>query len=91
LSPNRCVTCSSHGECEAVCPKEISLNYIARINRDQISAKITKAPSVNDSNQGIPSPGGIPFLIFPVAFNPIRTYHYINRKAESLDRSFCTN
>ena len=35
--------CTNHGECEAVCPKEISLNNIARMNRDQIVAKITKA------------------------------------------------
>ena len=35
--------CTNHGECEAACPKEISLNNIARMNRDQIVAKITKA------------------------------------------------
>ena len=29
-------------ECEVTCPKEISLNNIARMNRDQIVAKITK-------------------------------------------------
>jgi Na+-translocating ferredoxin:NAD+ oxidoreductase RnfC subunit len=28
------------GECEAACPKEISLNNIARMNRDQIVAKV---------------------------------------------------
>jgi succinate dehydrogenase / fumarate reductase iron-sulfur subunit len=32
--------CTNHGECEAVCPKEISLNNIARMNRDQIVAKV---------------------------------------------------
>jgi succinate dehydrogenase / fumarate reductase, iron-sulfur subunit len=26
--------CSNHGECEAVCPKEISLSFIARLNKD---------------------------------------------------------
>ena len=26
--------CSNHYECEAVCPKEISLDFIARMNRD---------------------------------------------------------
>jgi succinate dehydrogenase / fumarate reductase iron-sulfur subunit len=30
--------CTSHGECEAVCPKEISLDFIARMNRDYIWA-----------------------------------------------------
>jgi succinate dehydrogenase / fumarate reductase, iron-sulfur subunit len=28
--------CSGHGECEAVCPKEIKLSYIARLNRQFI-------------------------------------------------------
>jgi len=32
--------CTSHGECEAVCPKEISLDFIARMNRDYIWAQI---------------------------------------------------
>jgi succinate dehydrogenase / fumarate reductase iron-sulfur subunit len=32
--------CTSHGECEAVCPKEISLDFIARMNRDYIRATI---------------------------------------------------
>ncbi|WP_368411279.1 succinate dehydrogenase/fumarate reductase iron-sulfur subunit [Paludisphaera mucosa] len=26
--------CTNHGECEAVCPKEISMGFIARLNRD---------------------------------------------------------
>ena len=26
--------CSNEGECEAVCPKEISISNIARMNRD---------------------------------------------------------
>jgi succinate dehydrogenase / fumarate reductase iron-sulfur subunit len=32
--------CTSHGECEAVCPKEIDLDFIARMNRDYIRATI---------------------------------------------------
>ncbi len=27
-------SCSNHGECEAVCPKRISIDYIAHMNRD---------------------------------------------------------
>jgi succinate dehydrogenase / fumarate reductase, iron-sulfur subunit len=27
-------SCSNHGECEAVCPKQISIDYIAYMNRD---------------------------------------------------------
>jgi succinate dehydrogenase iron-sulfur subunit len=31
--------CSNFAECEAVCPKEISINFIARMNRDYLKAK----------------------------------------------------
>ncbi len=31
--------CSNYGECEAVCPKEISLDVIAKLNRDYAKAK----------------------------------------------------
>jgi succinate dehydrogenase / fumarate reductase iron-sulfur subunit len=31
-------SCSNHGECEAVCPKGISLGTIARMNRDTLRA-----------------------------------------------------
>ena len=27
-------TCSHYSQCEAVCPKEISLDFIAKMNRD---------------------------------------------------------
>ncbi len=32
--------CSNHGECEAACPKGISLDFIARLNRDLIGATL---------------------------------------------------
>ena len=32
-------SCTMFGECEAVCPKEISIDFIARMNRDFIAAK----------------------------------------------------
>ena len=35
--------CTNHGECEASCPKEISVNFIARLNRDLLLAKV-RAP-----------------------------------------------
>jgi succinate dehydrogenase / fumarate reductase iron-sulfur subunit len=28
--------CTMHRECEAVCPKEISVNFIARMNREYL-------------------------------------------------------
>jgi succinate dehydrogenase / fumarate reductase, iron-sulfur subunit len=33
--------CSNHGECEAVCPKEISINSIARMRREYIKAIVS--------------------------------------------------
>jgi len=35
--------CSNEGECEAVCPKEISIQSIARMNREFARAMLTKA------------------------------------------------
>jgi succinate dehydrogenase / fumarate reductase iron-sulfur subunit len=34
-------TCTNHGECEAVCPKQIDLGFIARLNRDYLMASLT--------------------------------------------------
>jgi len=35
-------TCSNHGECEAACPKGVSLENIARLNRDFIWASLNR-------------------------------------------------
>jgi succinate dehydrogenase / fumarate reductase iron-sulfur subunit len=35
--------CSSHRECEAACPKEISIVHIARLNRDLLKAQLSAA------------------------------------------------
>ncbi len=35
--------CTNYGECEAACPKEISLEFIARLNRDYLRASLRKA------------------------------------------------
>jgi succinate dehydrogenase / fumarate reductase iron-sulfur subunit len=45
-------SCTNHGECEAVCPKEISLAFIARQNRDYARAAVKKPRS------GAPAGGG---------------------------------
>jgi succinate dehydrogenase / fumarate reductase iron-sulfur subunit len=37
-------TCTNHGECEAACPKGITLDNIARMNRDFIKASILYRP-----------------------------------------------
>ncbi len=33
--------CTNEGECEAVCPKSISLRHIARLNREYLKAKVS--------------------------------------------------
>ena len=33
-------SCTNHGECEAACPKEISIDFIAILNRDYMKAKV---------------------------------------------------
>jgi len=38
--------CTNHGECEAVCPKGISLEFIARMNRDVLGAMIKSRSNV---------------------------------------------
>jgi succinate dehydrogenase / fumarate reductase iron-sulfur subunit len=35
-------TCTNHGECEAVCPKGIRMEFIARMNADYLKAKLTQ-------------------------------------------------
>jgi succinate dehydrogenase / fumarate reductase iron-sulfur subunit len=35
-------SCTNIGECEAACPKEISLEVIARMNRDFIGASFER-------------------------------------------------
>ena len=32
-------SCTNHGECEAACPKEISIDVIALMNADYLKAK----------------------------------------------------
>jgi succinate dehydrogenase / fumarate reductase iron-sulfur subunit len=36
-------SCTNIGECEAACPKRISLQFIARMNRDYLKANVVKA------------------------------------------------
>ena len=33
-------SCTNHGECQEACPKEISIDFIAMMNRDYLKAKI---------------------------------------------------
>ena len=36
-------TCTNHRECEAVCPKEISIQFIAKMNREYLWAKLSRS------------------------------------------------
>ncbi len=47
-------SCTNHGECEAVCPKEIRLEFIARLNRDYFKAALfsRKRKAGSDSSAG---------------------------------------
>ena len=38
-------SCTNHKECEAVCPKEISIDFIARLNREYLVASLKKPRS----------------------------------------------
>ena len=39
--------CRNQYECEAACPKEISVDFIAQLNRDYLTAKITQPENVS--------------------------------------------
>jgi succinate dehydrogenase / fumarate reductase, iron-sulfur subunit len=41
--------CSNHGECEAVCPKQISIQNIAKMRREYIKAAWVGADKVRSS------------------------------------------
>ncbi len=42
-------SCSNHRECEAACPKEISVAFIARLNRDYLKAVLQSGRRANRS------------------------------------------
>jgi succinate dehydrogenase / fumarate reductase, iron-sulfur subunit len=33
-------SCTNHGECQEACPKEISIDFIAYMNRDYVKAQV---------------------------------------------------
>lgn len=42
--------CTNHGECEAACPKEISIDFIALLNRDYIRAQFKQRRLAGQKN-----------------------------------------
>ena len=49
-------SCTNHGECEAVCPKEIRLEFIARLNRDYLKASLRKRAGSRRGGRGLAFP-----------------------------------
>jgi succinate dehydrogenase / fumarate reductase, iron-sulfur subunit len=49
-------TCTNHGECEAVCPKEIPIEFIGKMNRDLLGATLRthREPLVVKNGAGRP-------------------------------------
>jgi succinate dehydrogenase / fumarate reductase, iron-sulfur subunit len=43
--------CSNHRECEAVCPKEISISFIARMNRDFVKSMVVSREPVDERSR----------------------------------------
>jgi succinate dehydrogenase / fumarate reductase iron-sulfur subunit len=46
-------SCTNHGECEAVCPKEIRMEFIARLNRDYFKATVKQRQAQAEVGAGI--------------------------------------
>lgn len=44
--------CTNYGECEAACPKEISVRFIAQLNRDYLKASLKGEEQVGSSGAG---------------------------------------
>ncbi len=42
-------TCTNHGECEASCPKGVSLENIAFMNRDYLKASLNQRPQTGSA------------------------------------------
>ena len=45
-------SCTNHGECEAACPKGISISNIARLNRDFLKAGIVGQRRISAQGEG---------------------------------------
>ena len=45
-------TCTNHGECSRVCPKEIKQEFIAQLNRDFLKASLMSRPNVREAGSG---------------------------------------
>jgi succinate dehydrogenase / fumarate reductase iron-sulfur subunit len=46
-------SCTNHEECEAACPKGISVAFIARLNRDYLGASLTAGRREGGAEGGV--------------------------------------
>jgi succinate dehydrogenase / fumarate reductase iron-sulfur subunit len=46
-------SCTNHGECEAACPKQISMDFIARLNRDYLKASLQNRQEAEADGDGV--------------------------------------
>ena len=52
MDAERFGACSNHGECMAACPKEISIDFIAQLNRDYWKAVVSRKAQAARANGG---------------------------------------
>ena len=45
-------SCTNHGECQEACPKEISIDFIAMMNRDYMKAKLVNRRRLGERKIG---------------------------------------
>jgi succinate dehydrogenase / fumarate reductase iron-sulfur subunit len=45
-------SCTNHGECQDACPKEISIDFIAMMNRDYLKAKWANRRRISQRKAG---------------------------------------
>lgn len=45
-------SCTNHGECQEACPKEISIDFIAMLNRDYLKSKLTNRRRLGQKKVG---------------------------------------
>ncbi len=45
-------SCTNHGECQEACPKEISVDFIAMMNRDYVKSKLVNRRRLGQRKAG---------------------------------------
>jgi succinate dehydrogenase / fumarate reductase iron-sulfur subunit len=45
-------SCTNHGECQEACPKEISIDFIAMMNRDYLKSKLVNRRRLGQKKAG---------------------------------------